>query len=365
MKGKEESARYSNFELLRIVSILMITFHHLSMTYGLDSENLYIRLWAQFFYVGGKIGVNCFVLIGSYFLINKKFKLKRLIRIHHQMLFYGILCLCIGAYFIPDTVGLNSVVKTFFPLIFSHYWFITTYAGLVCLSPFLNIFVEKLTYEEHGIMILVGTLLFSIIPTLTTQVPYNDNLSWFCYLYLLAAYIKNYKTKIREMIGKKWIFAILWFGIFGTSVVMTMFEKIIPYFQEGINFFSGMYIFPEMLASLSLFLIFEKMSFKSNRINKIGKRTLACYLVQSNITLIPLRISFLNFIFDNISCWLYPLLSILIVLLVFIFTILLELLRETITDINPISLYQSNIENAFEMLSCKIIALIEKNIINI
>ena len=76
---KSKKDRISNFEILRILSIFMIILHH----YVLNTEaintarslNYYI---SHFFYIGGKLGVNCFVLISGYFLVNKQISIKKI-----------------------------------------------------------------------------------------------------------------------------------------------------------------------------------------------------------------------------------------------------------------------------------------------
>ena len=67
--------RNSSFELLRIIAMIMIIFHHLEVYGGFkfDPSNVTIpRLWCDFIVKGGKIGVNIFVLISGYFLIDNE-----------------------------------------------------------------------------------------------------------------------------------------------------------------------------------------------------------------------------------------------------------------------------------------------------
>ena len=310
-------SRKSNFELLRIISILLITFHHLSMTYGLDSSNMYIRLWAQFFFIGGKIGVNCFVLIGAYFLYDRNFKIERVIKIHREVVIYGVVGLLVLLALNPETLTLKAILKAFFPILFDHYWFVTIYVALILIAPFLNIFIRSISFKQHTTIIVLCVFLFSIIPTFTTQTPYNDNLSWFCFLYIIAAYLKKYETAIKSKLGNIYLVFILWGGIFVSSLIMTILESRIPFLHEGVNFFSGMYILPEFIISVSLFLIFEKKQLYSTFINHIGKHTLAFYLVQSNYSLIIFRIYLLDKVFNMFNIYLYPLIALILVMVLF------------------------------------------------
>lgn len=72
--------RESNFELLRIVAMVLIVLHHFSVHSNFVYETSvwsFNHLFIQFIYFGGKVGVDCFVLISGYFLIMQRFKLKK------------------------------------------------------------------------------------------------------------------------------------------------------------------------------------------------------------------------------------------------------------------------------------------------
>lgn len=68
--------RKSNFELLRIVAMLMIVLHHV-MVHGVLEGGIKTNLTATGFLSvglasGGKIGVMIFMLMTGYFLVNKR-----------------------------------------------------------------------------------------------------------------------------------------------------------------------------------------------------------------------------------------------------------------------------------------------------
>lgn len=67
--------RNSSIELLRIIAMVMIMFHHFAYYSGFEYNLSSIStpyLWYNFIIMGGKIGVNIFVLISGYFLIDDK-----------------------------------------------------------------------------------------------------------------------------------------------------------------------------------------------------------------------------------------------------------------------------------------------------
>ena len=78
---KKAKIRSTNLEVLRIVSMILILLHHFyDNNIILDYQNITIhQLIVQILSVGGKIGVNCFMLITGYFMIESKFKIKKLL----------------------------------------------------------------------------------------------------------------------------------------------------------------------------------------------------------------------------------------------------------------------------------------------
>ena len=90
--------RQSNFELLRIVAMVMIIFHHFAYHGGFvwDFSTITIEhLWYNLIIMGGKIGVNIFVLISGYFLILNKDKIvnlfRKMLKLWGQIFFYSLL----------------------------------------------------------------------------------------------------------------------------------------------------------------------------------------------------------------------------------------------------------------------------------
>ena len=87
--------RKSNFELLRIFSMVLIILYHLVL-YGCgraaDSYSLSNIIYS-FFSCGGKLGVALFIMITGYFMIDKDkdINIKKMVRLEGQVLFYSFL----------------------------------------------------------------------------------------------------------------------------------------------------------------------------------------------------------------------------------------------------------------------------------
>ena len=90
-----ERKREVNFELLRAVSMVLIIVHHFVVyTYrscgslGLLQLNNFVL---SLFWAGGKFGVVLYAMITGYFMIHSRIRIKKVLRLELQVLFYTIL----------------------------------------------------------------------------------------------------------------------------------------------------------------------------------------------------------------------------------------------------------------------------------
>ena len=97
--------RNSNIELLRSVSMVRIVMCHFSV-HGAWPEGgpLSSDTAVEMLSFGGKIGVNCFVLITGYFMAHGRLKVQSLLRVVLQTWFYSFAILAIFAVAQPDLI---------------------------------------------------------------------------------------------------------------------------------------------------------------------------------------------------------------------------------------------------------------------
>lgn len=91
--------RNANIELLRIVSMVLIVLFHFSV-HGTWPEGgpLASDTAVEMLSFGGKLGVNCFVLITGYFMVHGHLKVQSLLRVMLQTWFYSFAILAISAH---------------------------------------------------------------------------------------------------------------------------------------------------------------------------------------------------------------------------------------------------------------------------
>lgn len=94
--------RQVNFELLRILCMYMIVIGHclfhgrVTAKLGYGTVNYFLSYLIQSFSV---VHVNCFVMIGGYFAIDRSFKSERAIKLWKQVAFYSLNIFLLSALF--------------------------------------------------------------------------------------------------------------------------------------------------------------------------------------------------------------------------------------------------------------------------
>ena len=166
--------RQSNIELLRILAIIcIISFHYVYKSGYVLTDLKANSLIIKSFWFLGELGVNLFILITGYFLINSKFSFKKLIKLIIEVNFYYLITLFVSLTFGNSIEGgivalfpnFKTTFLRFFAVIFNRYWFITAYILIYILSPYLNKFIKSLTKNEHKKLLIIILTIWSIIPT--------------------------------------------------------------------------------------------------------------------------------------------------------------------------------------------------------
>jgi Uncharacterized protein conserved in bacteria len=287
-KVVERKIRKSNFELLRIICMLLIiAFHY--CTYGNEGTIFKLdisinQIIAIIFGSWGLLGVDCFIFISAYFLIDSsKFSSKKLIKIILQTLFYSI---CIELLLYLSGViqfSIKGLIKSVFSPFLVMYWFITAYCMLYVIFPFLNKIIRSMHSKYLLKFLIILTLFIPIYKTIEKSAPIGDFI-FVIYLYLLMGYLKQNPQNWFELHAK--------IGFLITTVCTILFNIIISFFGTLLNLgilqnyasqFIGRYSPIMVLNAIFLFYIFQHMKIKSSKlINTIASTTLGIYLFHEN-----------------------------------------------------------------------------------
>lgn len=261
--------RDAKFELLRIVSMLMIVCLHLfgytefaTQTTGAN----YVIL--KSLHTASMVAVNMFVMISCYFLVNKKTSYKKILALTIEVIFYSVLFYVIFISCGWKTFEIKDLL--YFAPFTGVYWFFSAYLILYLAVPFLNILLAQISKKQH-LLLLVGLMCIAMLNFLPTGMKVFDfNLGfsaiWFMTIFIFMYYIKKYNVK--EF--KAWVY------------ILTYIITII------ISYFAGAaYCSPFIaLASYSFFMIFKKINIKNAILTKIicfvSAETFAVYLIFSH-----------------------------------------------------------------------------------
>ena len=198
------SVRKPNFELLRIVAMLMIVTLH----YNIDADALLqlgvpaskVQIFATVNETLCITGVNVYVLLSGYFLSQTNIKLSRILKLICQVYFYTILIsvamMMVGTYTVGSDDTIYKTAQYLFPISSEHYWFVTAYVIMYVLSPVLNAAVNALSRIQLK-TVIIGLLIWfcgikSLVPVMFVTDHAGYDYGWFICLYLIAAYIRKY-----------------------------------------------------------------------------------------------------------------------------------------------------------------------------
>ena len=143
--------RQSNIELLRILAMFFIIMHHYVM-HGttsfvyLDPPLQVQNVLALFLGAFGRPAMAIFILICGYFSIKSDFKLPRFISLVAQVFSYSVILMLLAKFVLPggSEIGREDIFASIFPTALGTYWFFTSYAVLILLSPYINKLLLKL-----------------------------------------------------------------------------------------------------------------------------------------------------------------------------------------------------------------------------
>ena len=315
----ERELKQSNFELMRIISMLMIIFWHILYHADVidnanDSLSVILIFIQSFIY----IHVNIFVLIAGYFLCESKFKMSKLIQLNNLTWFYRVLIPVVLAIFGLISLDVFSFLKLIIPFPTVGYWFMKAYLYLYIISPFLNIIINNITKKTYKKLLIILFIIFSVLPFLSNQLIYDTEdgfgLLQFIILYFIGAYFRKYKiedsyylknfslnTKKLILIGTYSFCAIILSFIY----VATTYESHGQFIDAIFNIISSSnmsYSNPFIIVEAVLFfLFFSLVNIKSKLINIISSTTLGVYLIHDNMYLRTILFNWLGFNKDSYS----------------------------------------------------------------
>jgi len=282
------SARKSNIELLRIVAMVMIIAHHIAIhsSFSFSTDSISVnRLWVQFIQMGGKIGVDIFVLISGYFLTtSNSVKTSKVLKLWLQIFTYSAGIFFVFILFYPQAFGIKALIKNVLPITFSKWGFASTYFMLYLISPYINRLLNSFSKKEYQSFLALLFVSWCVIPTFLNVSWQSNSLLWFVFLYALAGYVRLY-IDVTSINSSKCILIVAATAVLTFLSVIT-FDIIglkIPFVATHATFFYGTEKIPILVISLMLFLGFVNMKIRFvPLINIISSACFGIYLIHDN-----------------------------------------------------------------------------------
>lgn len=332
--------RNTSIELLRIISMIMIMFHHFAYHGNFEwnfNEVTLPHLWYDFILMGGKVGVDIFVLISGYFLIEnteKLFQPKKLLKFWGQVVFYSIMTYLLSVMLRLNAFEIKQLIKVCLPITYPGWWFASTYFMLYLIHPFLNKLLHGLSKTEYQYLILMMVLCWSIIPTATTQLFESNSLLWFVTLYGIAGYVNLYGGN--QKLQSKHYFSLYFMVLIITYTVSTTFlflgTKKEEWSTHAIDFFEIERL-PILLMAITLFMGFVTLKMNYHKwINMIASATFGVYLIHDSSYIryyLWTNIFKINQYQDSTFLILY---SILVVFILYVSCTIIDLIRKKLVE---------------------------------
>lgn len=294
-----KQGRQANFELLRILAMIMIVGLHYLGKGGALAEPIdgltptgYVAWFVEAFCL---VAVNVYVLISGYFGIEQNFSIKKMFRIWRQVWFYsviiGVLCLLLGV----QQFDIYTIFMYLFPTVTQHYWFATAFLLLSVLMPFLHEGAKRLEQKQFlgvlGLLLLLCSISKSVLPMNLPGDQGGYDVLWFICLYLTGLYIRTYGLPFIQ--GKAW----KGLGVYVAGSILTFVSMVLllMIYQKTGSFGTMVhyaYTYNHILcymAAIGLFMAFCAIPTDFGKITpviiKVSGATFGVYLIHEHINL--------------------------------------------------------------------------------
>ena len=269
-------------DLLRIVAMFMILILHILGQGGILKNLVYVpsELLSKYGVVWlietiCFVATNCFALITGWNCYGLPHKWKRLVELWVLVLFYSIGITVMFTLFGYHT-NTYIWIKSFFPVLYSNYWYVTAYVGMFLFIPMMNKFICNTEYKTLRNILICGYVIFCILPTLFNVDPFRlhkgHSVLWLCCLYIVGGVFRKYEINYYTDTMKELI-------IFSGAILVSWGTKMVAEYCRFYGYIdiknSNIFINDTsptiVIASIFLLFYFSKLRFGRNRISSFIK----------------------------------------------------------------------------------------------
>ncbi len=286
---KSNTKRSGSIDLFRTISMLMVVVLHLLGHGGglkalsTNSANWFILSGIESICI---IAVNCFALTTGFLYVGKKIKIKNILNLYFQVLFFSLGIAIVFFALGKQTFSLKTFINFLFPIASKRYWYFSAYFILFLIMPLLNIILEKADKQFLLAILIGGIVLFGAYAYLISLV-FGDPFTiqngysfiWLAILYLFGGTIKKYEL-YNKLKAKIWLtlYLLSVFLSYGCGLILSALKSFttLPYISSYIFLFN-------ILSSCFLLMFFASIQIKSNKIlSFLAKNSFGVYLLHEH-----------------------------------------------------------------------------------
>jgi len=263
--GGGKKQRLSNMEALRIVAMSMILIHHF-LVHGLTPELIPHHLY----YIVGPFflcGVDLFFLISGHFGI--RFSVSKALKLSLTVVYFSVINVLI-LWVLGVHVPVKGLIDTlFYSPVGSGYWFLRVYLLLMISSPIVNAGLRALSREQLRNTLLLSTAVILYVKGHMASYNYLNA----AYMYCIGYYVRQYGLAKPLSCGK---LLAIFFVFSALGSVQSLAASIVDISSYALSYDSLVLI----VASVSLYLCFARMTFSLGWVNSLAAASFGCYLLQ-------------------------------------------------------------------------------------
>lgn len=300
MTAPTKKVRLSNIEVLRVFSILLVILHHVAIHTNWTTGNSDLFIFSKYFLIlGGKVGVDLFVLISGYLMITSSAKLKSLARTIAETIVFSVVMYAFVVVFSIQNVNFDIwvFIKRVFPVMFNQYWFVTSFVLMYATLPIYLPFLNKLSQRGYQRFLLIAFTLVTIWPLIYLKPGMSFTYPiLFMFLFAVGGYIKKFDIKVKVwpavLKAVSWALA----AVLATMVlkmILTGSHDAFGYkvatltgwaqhgWSENIFIWFDASPFPFLVALYLFLAVMSAKQFSSKAVNFLGMHVFGAYLFQS------------------------------------------------------------------------------------
>lgn len=283
------NSRLSNFELYRIIVMLLIVAHHYVVNSGVEplmAENPLAAKSIFLYLLGmwGKTGINCFVLITGYFMCKKQITLRKFLKLLLEVEFYNVV---IGGLFLLtgyESISLKALFQMFIPIKSLANGFTSCFLIFYLLIPFLNVLIEKMDQKMHQRLLMLCLVCYTLLGSVPKFCVIFNYVTWFVILYFISSYIRIHGLA-NKLKHKHWGYITLITIVVSIMSCIVMLKlhadldiPLVPYW-----FVADSNKILAVLTSVSSFMYFKDLHIKQSKfINTVSASTFGVLCIHAN-----------------------------------------------------------------------------------